>query len=254
MNPSRPQRTPDPAFYANFVDPQRWWPRKPQVDWRTLPHTTVDRLVVWNLNLGRGQETYTVNGMHGRRLPFKPNAVASETAWVWHAADTAPPAAWGQLSPLGGIPSLIGLTVAGVPISAGIVLIPSGDTLNDFYALAEVVDREVTSAGGAWCPALVGAAAGERLAISLQQIPDLSAARRAAEHAAADSVVIVDPFGDRIAHAVGDPYLLVHGKPDGDERHVRSGSDGIGHIPLPDDLATFIDPHNTAPTDSEPTA
>src|SRR4051794_412466 len=92
-----------------------WWPKQLQADWRRLPPCDVEWLVVWNVNLGGGQEAFSVRNGYWGNHDFLPDEVPRERAYVWHAQGVRAPSARGDLQGFGGIPSRIGLTVRGVP-------------------------------------------------------------------------------------------------------------------------------------------
>ncbi len=100
---------------------------------------------------------------------------------------------------------MIGATIRGIPTSSGVVLIPTGDTVEDLTALALTLDDSVSRHDGAWCPALVGDRRGPRFAISVQRTQSRAAARDAATTLGIDDIAIVDPFADRGYWTGGDP-------------------------------------------------
>jgi hypothetical protein len=232
--PPPPEHGPGDAAEAD-----RWWPKERQEDWRQLPVATVEWLVIWNVNLGGGHAAFSVNNGYWGNHPFQPDAVAPEQAWVWWADNIDPPRDWQRVRHVGGIINLIAVTAWGMPTDGGIVLVPTGNTVDELTRLARTVDQAVAHHGGAWCPALVGDRDGSRFAISVQQTPDPTPALAAAETLGIDDIVIVDPFGDRGYRTTQDPEILVRGRRDGSGRTARAGQTAHASVPVPDDLGAL---------------
>jgi hypothetical protein len=223
------------------TDAARWWPTERQPDWQKLLVSTVDWLVIWNVNLGGGQDAFSVQNGYWGNHPFQPNAVAREQAWVWWAEATSPPYAWRDVAGLGGIISLIGATCRGLPTHSGVVLIPRSDKLEELAELARTIDDAVARHGGAWCPALVGDHDGPRYAISVQRSRHQTAAFEAATTFGIDDIAIVDPFGDRGYRSPGDPQIFVRGRRDGRARTARPGRAARAYVNVPRELTALLE-------------
>jgi hypothetical protein len=221
------------------TDAAGWWPTERQPDWQRLVVSTVDWLIIWNVNLGGGQNAFSVQNGHWGNHPFQPNAVGREQAWVWWAEGTRPPYAWRDVGGLGGIISLIGATCRGIPIHSGVVLVPGGDSVAHLVELTRTLDDAVARHGGAWCPALVGDRSGARFAISVQRTRSKAAALEAATTLGIDDIAIVDPFGDRGFRTAGDPEIFVRGRRDGRTRTARPGRTARAYVDVPLELTAL---------------
>jgi hypothetical protein len=225
---------PTSASSLAAADPKTWH----QEVWETryrLPRAAVSWLVVWNVNLGAGGASFSIDNSYYGNHHFIPDAVSLDHGWAFVADDAAPPESW-ELSPapVGGFNTLA-MHSTGVPMGSGLVLVfASGAPAPGERELALITDA-VTARDGAWCPAAVGIADEVRPAISLWFVrgADLLA-RELADVLPIDAVACVQSFGDeeRVQRPF-DPRGLVLEHPSGGDRRFCWGQHHCAFVPPP---------------------